>query len=132
MNKKGFTTVELILTMAIVIVIMGTISGVTYNYRDRSNAEEEITEVTNFKNSVTKTIYDDIFDIRDNTSPSNGKVLKIGFDDRLWVVVALTISIIAMYINWKGNIVGTAIPRMCKNMTYYFSGLAIQSMISKL
>ena len=58
-------------------------------------------------------------------------LLKIGFDDRLWVVVALTISIIAMYINWKGNIVGTAIPRMCKNMTYYFSGLAIQSMISK-
>ena len=60
MNNKGFTTVELILTLFIVITIMATISSVTYTYRDESNYEELVTEVIDFKNTVTKTIYDDI------------------------------------------------------------------------
>ena len=74
MNKKGFTTVELILTMSIVIVIMSTITSVTYTYRDRSKHEEVITEVKNYKNSVTKIIYDDILDVG---ITGNGKVTKI-------------------------------------------------------
>ena len=74
MNKKGFTTVELILTMSIVIVIMSTITSVTYTYRDRSKHEEVISEVKNFKNSVTKIIYDDILDVG---ITGNGKVTKI-------------------------------------------------------
>ncbi len=60
MNKKGFTTIELLLTMVLVVVIMSTITNVTYVYRDRSNYEELLTEVTNYKNNVTKIIYDDI------------------------------------------------------------------------
>ena len=74
MNKKGFTTVELILTMSIVIVIMTTITSVTYTYRDRSKYEEIVTNVQNYKNSVTKIIYDDILDIG---TTGNGKVTKI-------------------------------------------------------
>ena len=74
MNKKGFTTVELILTMTVVIVIMSTITSVTYTYRDRSKYEEIITDVKNYKNSVTKIIYDDILDVG---ITGNGKVTKI-------------------------------------------------------
>ena len=62
MNKKGFTTVELLLTMLIVITIMATITNVTYTYRDRSKYEEIISEEQSYKNKVTKIIYDDILD----------------------------------------------------------------------
>ena len=44
MNKKGFTTIELLLTMLVVVVIMASITSVTYAYRDRSKYEETITE----------------------------------------------------------------------------------------
>ena len=62
MNKKGFTTIELILTIVVVLIIMATITSVTYTYRDRSVHEEDITSVKNYKNMVTKIIYDDIID----------------------------------------------------------------------
>lgn len=62
MNKKGFTTIELVLTIVLVVIIMMTITSVTYTYRDRSNYEELITEVTNYKNTLTKIIYDDLLD----------------------------------------------------------------------
>ena len=77
MNKKGFTTVELILTMALVVVIMGTIIGVTYTYRDKSNYEEIKTDVTNYKNIVTKVVYDDMLDISEHGEYSYGKVIEI-------------------------------------------------------
>ena len=76
MNKKGFTLVELILTMAVVMIIMATITSVTYTYREQSSYENIITEVTTYKNNVTKIIYDDILDIR-KTGESKGKVIKI-------------------------------------------------------
>ncbi len=60
MNNKGFTTIELILTIVLVVVIMATITNVTYTYRDRSEYEKTLTEVTNYKNNLTKIIYDDI------------------------------------------------------------------------
>ena len=66
MNKKGFTTIELLLTMLVVVTIMVSITSVTYTYRDRSKYEETITEVTDYKNMVTKIIYDDILD---NSNP---------------------------------------------------------------
>ena len=65
MNKKGFTTVELILTIVLVVIIMGTITSVTYTYRDRSEYEKLITEVTNYKNTLTKIIYDDLLNLTD-------------------------------------------------------------------
>ena len=77
MNKKGFTTVELILTLAIVIVIMTTIISVTFNYRDQGSYEQTITEINNYKNNLTKIIYDDILDIREEGEASRGKVVKI-------------------------------------------------------
>ena len=63
MNKQGFTTVELILTLVLVITIMVSITSVTYTYRDRSRYEEILTEITDYKNMLTKIIYDDILDV---------------------------------------------------------------------
>ena len=48
MNKNGFTTVELLLTMIFVITIMAIITSVTYTYQDRSKYEEKVTEVMNY------------------------------------------------------------------------------------
>jgi len=73
MNKKGFTTVELILTIAVVVTIISTIAGVTYVYRDRSIYESTLTSITDYKNTLTKIIYDDVIDV-DN---KNGKVTSI-------------------------------------------------------
>ena len=74
MNNKGFTTVELILTMLLVITIMFSITSVTYVYRDRSVYEEIYTELNDYKNTVTKIIYDDILD-------SSNKVTKLVKDE---------------------------------------------------
>ncbi len=60
LNKKAFTTVEMILTIVLVIVLMGTITSVSLVYSDKSDYEETITNLTNFKNNLTKTIYSDI------------------------------------------------------------------------
>ena len=62
MNKKAFTTVEMILTILLVVVIMATITSVTLVYRDKSEYEENVTEIENYKNTLTKIIYDDILD----------------------------------------------------------------------
>lgn len=62
MNNKGFTTIELILTLLLVIFLMTTITTVTYTYRDKSDYEQLKTEIINYKNNLTKIIYDDILD----------------------------------------------------------------------
>ena len=69
MNKKAFTTVEMILTILLVVVIMATITSVTLVYRDKSEYEENVTEIENYKNTLTKIIYDDILD---ETNPVTG------------------------------------------------------------
>ena len=62
MNKKGFTTVELVLTIILVTTLMATITSVTLVYRDRSDYEEAIKNTKDYKNTLTKIIYDDILD----------------------------------------------------------------------
>lgn len=69
MNKKAFTTVEMILTILLVVVIMATITSVTLVYRDKAEYEESVTEIENYKNTLTKIIYDDILD---ETNPVTG------------------------------------------------------------
>ena len=75
MNREGFTTVELLLTMVLVVIIMATITTVTYVYRDRSEYEKELSEVINYKNNVTKIIYDDI--LATNSSDKVTSIRKI-------------------------------------------------------
>lgn len=62
MNKKGFTTIEMILTMVLVIVIMITITEVVLTYRDQNNYQETLTSILNYKNNLTTIIYNDIID----------------------------------------------------------------------
>ncbi len=76
MNSKGFTTTELILTIALVIIIMATIINVTYTYRDKKVYEETLTEVSDYKNNLTKIIYEDILKATD-------KVVKMTKIDEL-------------------------------------------------
>ena len=78
MNKKGFTTIELLLTMILVVIIMATITTTTYVYRDRSDYEEVLTNVTNYKNTVTKIIYDDVL-----TTTTSDKIISMNrIDDK--------------------------------------------------
>ena len=73
MNNKGFTTVELVLTIVLVAIIMATITNTTFVYRDRSQYEETKSEIINYKNTLTKIIYDDIL----NTTDPILEVIKI-------------------------------------------------------
>ena len=60
MNNKGFTTIEVILSFALLVIIMGTLTGITISYRDKLTNSEIKTSVLDFKNSMYKIIYDDI------------------------------------------------------------------------
>ena len=60
MNKKGFTTIELIMSFSLVTIILAFLIGFTINYRNRVNNEELKSSLMDFKNTITKIIYDDI------------------------------------------------------------------------
>ena len=40
MNNKGFTTIEVILSFALLVIIMGTLTGITISYRDKLTNSE--------------------------------------------------------------------------------------------
>ena len=100
MNKKGFTTVELLLTMVVVLTIMVSITSVTYTYRDRSKYEEIKTEITDYKNMVTKIIYDDILD-SDNKAVQIEKV-----NDTEYNIVKMDNTIINLKVIDENNRIG--------------------------
>ena len=54
MNKKGFTTIELIVSFIMVVIILASLVGFTVNYRDRVKQEEVKSQLYDFKNSITK------------------------------------------------------------------------------
>lgn len=60
MNRKGFTIAEVIVSFSLVTVILASMVASTVYYRNKVKEEEIITQLTDFKNNVTKTIYDDI------------------------------------------------------------------------
>lgn len=102
MNKKGFTTVELVLTIILVTTLMATITSVTLVYRDRADYEEAIAGVKDYKNTLTKIIYDDILDTsnpvtsitydsndntytlvrKDNSNPITLKIINVNENDK--------------------------------------------------
>ena len=91
MNKKAFTTVEMILTILLVVVIMATITSVTLIYRDKSEYEENVTEIENYKNTLTKIIYDDILD---ETNPVTGIIENGNTDTLVRATNPITLEII--------------------------------------
>ncbi len=111
MNKKGFTTVELILTIALVIIIMSTITSVTFVYRDRSDYEENVTQITTYKNTLTKIIYDDILDLND-------PVVSIKKDDNFYTLTTKNNKTIPLKIIEEDDKVGI----LYNNMEYIIPG----------
>ena len=98
MNKKGFTTVELVLTIILVTTLMATITSVTLVYRDRADYEEAIAGVKDYKNTLTKIIYDDILD-------TSNPVTSITYDsnDNTYTLVRKDNSITLKIINVNEN-----------------------------
>lgn len=60
MNKKGFTTIELIVSFIMVVVILTSLIGFTTAYRGKVNDEELKSKLFDFKNTILKVVYDDI------------------------------------------------------------------------
>ena len=68
MNKKGFTTIELIVSFTLVTIILFSLISFSINYRNKSHLMEIENSLNEFKNNFTKIVYDDII---------SGKVTKI-------------------------------------------------------
>ena len=60
LNKKGFTIAEVLVSFILMTIILSSIVSATIYYRDRLKKEEVISQLYDFKNSVTKIIYDDL------------------------------------------------------------------------
>ena len=60
MNNKGFTTVEVIISFALVVIVMVSMTSMLVSYRDTITNEEIKTRMTEFKNSITYMLYEDI------------------------------------------------------------------------
>ena len=60
MNKRGFTIAEVIVSFSLVSVILASMIGSTIYYRDRVKEEEIVTQLIDFKNTITTIIYDDV------------------------------------------------------------------------
>lgn len=60
MNKKGFTVVEVVVSFGILSVVMLMIITFMITYRDKVKNAEIETQLIDFKNSMTKMIYDEI------------------------------------------------------------------------
>ena len=62
LNKKGFTIAEVLVSFILVTVILSSIVSATIYYRDRLKQEETISQLIDFKNTITKVVYDDLLD----------------------------------------------------------------------
>ena len=67
MNKKGFTTIELVVSFAMIAIILASLLSFTIYYRDKVKNEEIRSQLLDFKNTITKVVYDDII---------SGKIVK--------------------------------------------------------
>ncbi len=63
MNKKGITTIELLICFVIVIVITMSMFSVVSSYNERRITESYKAEIITYKNTLTKDIQDDLIKI---------------------------------------------------------------------
>lgn len=61
-NNKGFTLIEFVLSFTIAMFIVLGMYSLTVNYREKTQLEETKRDLLEFKNDITKTIYEDIQD----------------------------------------------------------------------
>jgi type II secretory pathway pseudopilin PulG len=60
LNKKGFTIAEVIVSFSLISIILASLISATMFYRDKVKSEEVSTQLLDFKNTITKIVYDDI------------------------------------------------------------------------
>ena len=60
LNNKGFTIAEILVSFTLITMILLSIIGSTIFYRDKLKEEEVKSQLVDFKNSITKILYDDI------------------------------------------------------------------------
>ena len=60
MNRKGFTTIELVVSFIMVVVILTSLISFTSAYRGKVSDEEVKSQLVDFKNTILKVVYDDI------------------------------------------------------------------------
>ena len=60
LNNKGFTIAEVLVSFSMITIILASMVSATIFYRDKLKDEEVISQLYDFKNTVTKVIYDDI------------------------------------------------------------------------
>lgn len=60
MNNKGFTIVEVVIAFAMLAAILLSLITFSITYRDKVRNEEIKTQLIDYKNTITKIIYDDI------------------------------------------------------------------------
>ena len=60
LNKKGFTIAEVIVSFSMISVVLASIVAFTVTYRDKLKNEEVVSQLLDFKDSITKIVYDDI------------------------------------------------------------------------
>lgn len=60
LNNKGFTIAEVLVSFSLITVILASLVSATVFYRDRLKNEEVISQLYDYKNTITKVIYDDI------------------------------------------------------------------------
>ena len=60
LNNKGFTIAEVLVSFSLITIILASLISSTVYFRDRLKQEEVISQLKDFKNSITKIIYDDI------------------------------------------------------------------------
>ena len=62
LNKKGFTIAEVIVSFSLISIILASMIASVMFYRDKIKSEEVLSQLWDFKNTVTKVIYDDIIE----------------------------------------------------------------------
>ena len=60
LNNKGFTIAEVLVSFSLITVILASLISSTLYFRDRLKKEEVISQLVDFRNTIVKTINDDI------------------------------------------------------------------------
>lgn len=60
LNNKGLTAIEVLVCFVIISIIVISMFNIINNYKNKRDLESYKLDITTYKNTVTKTIYDDI------------------------------------------------------------------------
>lgn len=87
LNNKGMTLIEIIVCFVIVVVIVLSMFKVVNNYKDKQDVESYKSSIITYKNTITKTIWEDIinhkgivkYEKNSNSQDQNGITVSYTF-----------------------------------------------------